>query len=318
MFAFFNSFIYFYIKILFYDLIKKTQKTNNELKKKYTKAELISQIKGLKNNPTLKNRLFNYFYIFKQILIKFTFLALIIKIFKRFRIIRRLWLITNTVVMSIFGISMLDLYGLSIISAFITEITSISANIINYLTNTKFYSIISGYLGYKIETPTRIEPITKIQSEVPKIEDGIRRNSKVASWFEKEEVIETNDSPFYKNRYFIYGVIFVASCMTYYYFGEDLKIYSISLWEWLRGRRPGDNPPANPPINPQGGPSSESTRMNPITSFFGLNKNKPTILEELINQEEASFSLKEVQLLKYIIPQVILTLKNLPWLDPPT
>jgi hypothetical protein len=58
--------------------------------------------------------------------------------------------------------------------------------------------------------------------------------------------------------------------------------------------------------------------MNPITSFFGLNKNKPTILEELINQEEASFSLKEVQLLKYIIPQVILTLKNLPWLDPPT
>jgi hypothetical protein len=37
------------------------------------------------------------------------------------------------------------------------------------------------------------------------------------------------NSPFYKNKYFIYGVIFVASCMTYYYFGEDLKIYSISL-----------------------------------------------------------------------------------------
>jgi hypothetical protein len=145
---------------------------------KLTKAELISQIKGLKENSTFQNKLFNYFYIFKQILIKFTFLALKIKIFKRFRILRRLWLIINTVVMSIFGISMLDLYGLSIISAFITEITSISANVINYLTNTKFYSIISNYLSYKMKTPTRIEPFTKIQSEVPIIEEGIRRNYK--------------------------------------------------------------------------------------------------------------------------------------------
>jgi len=80
--------------------------------------------------------------------------------------------------------------------------------------------------------------------------------------------------------------------MTYYYFGEDLKIYSISLWDWIRGRRPGDAPPANPdnpPINPQGGgPSSESVRMNPFASFFGLNKNKPIILEELMNPEESS------------------------------
>jgi len=86
--------------------------------------------------------------------------------------------------MSIFGISMLDLYGLSIISAFITEITSISANVINYLTNTKFYSIISNYLSYKMKTPTRIEPFTKIQSEVPIIEEGITRNPKISSWFE--------------------------------------------------------------------------------------------------------------------------------------
>jgi hypothetical protein len=49
---------------------------------KLTKAELISQIKGLKENSTFQNKLFNYFYIFKQILIKFTFLALKINLLK--------------------------------------------------------------------------------------------------------------------------------------------------------------------------------------------------------------------------------------------
>jgi len=39
--------------------------------------------------------------------------------------------------MSIFGISMLDIYKLSIKSALVTEIIFISENVISYLTSTK-------------------------------------------------------------------------------------------------------------------------------------------------------------------------------------
>jgi hypothetical protein len=83
--------------------------------------------------------------------------------------------------MSIFGISMMDIYGLSILSALFAEIAQITGNIVNYLSNTKFYSIISGYLGYKIETPTRVESSSKIQPEIPRIEERVTRNSKISS-----------------------------------------------------------------------------------------------------------------------------------------
>lgn len=85
---------------------------------KFTKAELISKIKGMKNNPETNNKILSYLFIIKSFIIKFTFLAMIIKFFKRFSILRRIWLILNTIVMSIFGISMLDIYGISIFSAF--------------------------------------------------------------------------------------------------------------------------------------------------------------------------------------------------------
>jgi ABC-type antimicrobial peptide transport system permease subunit len=251
---------------------------------KFSKAELISKIKGLQNNPKTQSKLLAYLNIIKSLILKITFLALIIKIFKQFKIIRRLYLIINTIAISIFGISMMDLYGLSIFSALFAEITQITGNIISYLRNTKVYSYLIGWLGYKIENPTKFESATRIQQEIPRNEIEIKLNSKIASWFEKEqEIIE--EEPFYKNKYFIYGSFLLISCVTYYYFGDEIKLLTVSTWEWLRGRRPGDNPP---PINPPVNPSSESTRMNPIATFFGLNKNKApkgVSLDEIIGED---------------------------------
>lgn len=146
--------------------------------KKYTKAELISKIQGLKTNPTFQSKLFDYIYLIKQFLVKITFLTIIVKIFKRFKILRRIWIILNTIVMSIFGISMLDIYGLSIISAFITEITEITGNIVNYLTNTKFYSVISAWLGFKVETPTKMGSMNRTNQSSTELKKKLKENLK--------------------------------------------------------------------------------------------------------------------------------------------
>jgi hypothetical protein len=57
---------------------------------KYTKAELISKIKGMKNNPETNNKILGYIYLIKSFIVKFTFLAMVIKFFKRFSILRRI------------------------------------------------------------------------------------------------------------------------------------------------------------------------------------------------------------------------------------
>jgi hypothetical protein len=81
--------------------------------------------------------------------------------------------------MSIFGISMLDIYGISIISALFSEILNISANIATYLSSTKFYGLLTGFLGYKIETPTKIEPLGTTNKSSTRIETSSKGISKV-------------------------------------------------------------------------------------------------------------------------------------------
>ena len=73
-------------------------------------------------------------------------------------------------------------------------------------------------------------------------------------------------------------VFLLISCVTYYYFGDEIKVYSISLWHWLRGRGPDDG---NNNINP-----NPTNRMNTLSNLFGLNKNnKESILAQIVEAD---------------------------------
>jgi hypothetical protein len=244
--------------------------------KTYTKAELISKIKGLKTNPGFQSKLLGFFYLIKNFIVKITFLTIIIRIFKRFSLIIRLWLILNAIVMSIFDLSILDIYGLSFLSAFFIELSFITTNVINYLTNTQFYGIISGLLGHKIKTSkTRMSSIDKSST-------GNKESSKIIERFNQiiNNEPQVEETPFYANKYLIMGSFLLISGLTYYYFGDEIKVYSISLWNWLRGRNPddgGNNPNPNP-----------TNRFNTISDFLGLNQknnNKESIIAQIMNAD---------------------------------
>lgn len=76
--------------------------------KNYTKAELISKLNSVKqNNNNNKDSIFTIFMTFlltiKSFLIKITLIALIIKIFRKYNIFRKIFTIINTILFSIFG-----------------------------------------------------------------------------------------------------------------------------------------------------------------------------------------------------------------------
>jgi hypothetical protein len=90
---------------------------------KYTKAELISKFKRLEkkssNSTQITQGIISKFLLFKRSLIlKRTLIALLIKWFKKYSLIRKLWMIVNTTIMSLFGISLIDVYGFDILSYF--------------------------------------------------------------------------------------------------------------------------------------------------------------------------------------------------------
>nr|UEP17202.1 hypothetical protein [Russula sp.] len=253
--------------------------------KKYTKAELISKLKRSETKSDIKLTLFNqinsYLHqiwdlimIFKNILLKLTFISLIIQIFKKYRIFRTLWKIINTIVMSIFGISLLDNFGFEFIKNFLIELKVITGNITNYLTNTNFYLFLEKLFSQKEEvTNSRGSEKSsgmdwKNSTNKEETSESIERskgNSRISDWLKPEEkpepVIEDNKTNYIK--YFIIGgTIIIVTSLGWVYW-DEVKSTTQSILEWyFSSRSGGDNNPGN---NTDG--SSTPTRTNiPINS----------------------------------------------------
>lgn len=78
----------------------------------------------------------------KKWILSIAIITLLIKIFKKYRLIRTVLKTANWTILSIFGISVIDAFGLGFLVNFFREFTKIIGNIVGYLSNTTFYSYI--------------------------------------------------------------------------------------------------------------------------------------------------------------------------------
>jgi len=250
---------------------------------KYTKAELISKLrktdaKSDSTKLTLFNQIKSFLcqiwdliMIFKNIIIKLTFISLIIKIFKIYRIFRTLWKIINTIVRSIFGISLLENFGIEAINNFINEIRIIGSVIVDYFTSTQFYSYISSFFKAKEEVTKTGGPQSEKSSRIYKESSSNERkigqsdvNSKISEWLKPEEKpkhIEESDN----TKYYVIAGMIIFCCIAWYY-SDEIKTGGLSLMEWLRNirRRPDNGPDNLPPVAPVNNP----TMTERIRKFF--------------------------------------------------
>lgn len=220
--------------------------------KKYTKAELISKMNQLKaknnnfnystnsnDNTIFKIILKNIIY-FKTLILKVTLIALVIKIFKKYSIFRRLWSIISTILFSIFGISLIDIFEIEILSKIIHNILDIFNN---------FHIFITGLFKHKVEVPIEIPSTLKSLNGINKNSTGDQESNKIFERFnklihkEKEEInIEEENTLLYKNKYVIIGGILILSGLTWYFY-DDIRPIGTSVLAWINSfrRRPDDD-----------------------------------------------------------------------------
>ena len=233
---------------------------------KYTKAELISKLNKIKNDrieqkSSIINRLKSYLsklieliINFKSILLKISLLTFFIKIFRKYRIFRRIWTILNSIIVSIFGLSLIDNFGFDLVNKVIFEIKYISYSMVDYLTNTQFYKYLSDLFNKNDEiqsNKTNIinkEIINKELIRKHKSSGGVWTPTdtpeyKLSEWLKNKDQ-DIQEPKINYNKYFlIAGTIIIISCLGWVY-SDEITTGGTSFLEWIRSFR-GDNDPGN-------------------------------------------------------------------------
>ena len=252
--------------------------------KKYTKAELISKFKmlesknGSKTNPnsiwikinSYFKQIWNLISTFKNLLFKLTLISLLIKIFNKYRIFLKLWKFLQTIVMSIFGISLLENFGIEHIQHLFNEIRFISANIVEYFSKTSFYNFLKELFSKKEDIPSS-EPtnkngsISSIKRKEERIIGESGKNSKISEWIKPEQSenkpeIKLEETSY--KKYYIIATVVIISSLAYYY-SDEIKSGGMSLYEWIISFRTN-------PSNPGGDNSSNTTTSGntPVQTNF--------------------------------------------------
>jgi hypothetical protein len=190
--------------------------------KQFTKAELINKLKTNKNNES-KDTIFTNFMTllltFKSILLKITLIVFILRIFKKYSIFRKIFTIINTILISIFGFSLIDFYEIDFLSKFFNNIIDLFS---------KFHTNILDLFGKKVETvelPTKNEALRGIQQSSTGIQTSNESSNKIIERFKqiinkeevKPEIIQEDtqeNNPYYKNKYVIIAGLLILSGIT--------------------------------------------------------------------------------------------------------
>lgn len=243
---------------------------------KFTKDQLINKLKRLENKnesnqntiiPQIKSyfsQIWELILTFKTILMKLTLISLLINIFKKYKLFRRLWIIFNSIIMSIFGLNVIDGLGISWISNFVREVKFILSNIVDYFINTSMYKNLFGLLSEDkpIENKTINSKTIEIDTKETRakspiwVENMLKEKPSGSDWLKPTEVNsevieETNNLKYY----IIGGVLIIVSGLTWYYFPE-IKDGFFSAWEWFSSN----------PRRPDGTGGGETSNQNNIRS----------------------------------------------------
>jgi hypothetical protein len=214
--------------------------------KKYTKAELISKINGLKakqidSNSSLFTNIMNFLLIFKSLILKITLIAIIIKVFKKFSIFRRIWSFFNLILFSIFGISLIDIYEVEILSNLLHNVIDIFS---------KIHSNILELFGKKVEVPVELPTKMGSMKRIDQSPNGRKESNKIIERFNKiihnepeqiENIPVEEDTPLYKNKYVIIGGILILSCLSWYFY-DDIKPIASSILATIQSFRSRPDP----------------------------------------------------------------------------
>jgi hypothetical protein len=261
--------------------IKPENLTKTELLAKFkelSSSKSLEDLKNIKNNEdkkdedekdkiTIKDFLKSYYlrltdiiFKLKKLISKIVLFTILIKYFRKIKIMRFIIRIMNYIFLSTFGILITDIYGLKEI---ITLIEYYWMGYVNFIHESKIYQTLVKIFHVIKESDVNSENEIKSKIESnPKINQVKSENSEIIvnkesydfpssdQKFKKEKTwdvennwgdsknIEVDKAPFYKNTYFLIGLSIISLGLIY--------IYWDSINELFKNVKPSDSSDINP------------------------------------------------------------------------
>jgi hypothetical protein len=221
--------------------------TKAELINKLTKAELqkgklepkIEKLES-KNEKLESGKKSALFYEIlskiKNLILSLTIVAFLMRIFKNYKTIRVVLKTANYIILTIFGISIFDAFGLSFITKFLGELKYIFVGIATYLTETTFYNFLMNLFNVTSEKES-VRSSYKKPTEIDwKAEfEKAERKREIEEWknkynLGKESKLENEN----ENRSRIISIatilLLLGGTATIWYYGADIVSAVSPYW----------------------------------------------------------------------------------------
>lgn len=220
------------------------------------------------NTQQNKIRLVEFLLRLKVWLIKFTIVVLIIKWFKKYTWYRKIWSVLSFISVSLFGVTLLDIYAITWFS-----------NIVSWIQSSYLYGLFSTYI-FTIENPLKRADMPSKESlrESYKSSKGIQENSRISEWFNERNKLEEESN----NKYYMLLVLLILLGLGWYYWDNITPIPG-HINHWFRTRRAGSDPGNGdtgragsgnsvPPDTPQSIILDDGTKLNDNASIILNNR----------------------------------------------
>jgi hypothetical protein len=211
--------------------------TKAELINKLTKAELqkgklepkIEKLKSNKEEITTNKKSVLFYEILlkiRNLIISLTIVAFLMRVFKNYKTIRVMLKTANYIILTIFGISIFDAFGLGFITKFLWELKYILVGIATYLTDTTFYNYLMNIFNVTSEKESIRSSYKKpVETDWKAEFEKAERRREIEEWknkynLGKENYTENSD----RSRWVSIATILLllGGSATIWYYGSDI------------------------------------------------------------------------------------------------
>lgn len=244
---------------------KEKLESKNELNKQKEKLESKINLNKQNDKRQTDTTFLELILKLKNLILSLSIIAVLMNLFKNYKTIRNVLKLANFIVLTIFGISMFEAFGLGFIVRMLGELKYIFGAVVAYLTDTTFYKYLMksfNAVEEENEVSVRAKYSKPVETNWKEEFEKAERQREIEKWKERYASHKAESDSGDKLKMIGIIILLLGGTIAVYYNKELLEAFS-PIWNLgnliksiLRGGRPGDDDNENGSI--QLGPDSRA------------------------------------------------------------